>query len=188
MKRNSWYVITGGPSTGKTSLIAELQRLGYTTIPEAARTVIDESLEKGVLVETLRSDEKKFQEVVAKSKADIETSLDPNMITFFDRGMQDSEAYLNYYDFKIEPWVQNLLDKASYRKIFLLEPLQEYKKDYARTEDATFQNQINSLLVSAYNNHGMAPIRVPDIGLANRVELILKEIDKHRLNSLILLR
>ena len=47
MSNSSWYVITGGPSTGKTTLLEELAKRGYKTIPEVARVVIDEGIAAG---------------------------------------------------------------------------------------------------------------------------------------------
>jgi hypothetical protein len=37
-----FYVITGGPGTGKTTVVAELVRRGYICIPEDARALIQE--------------------------------------------------------------------------------------------------------------------------------------------------
>ena len=83
-KNNNWYVITGGPSAGKTTLLAELEKLGYKTIPEAARTLIDEAVAEGIDVNALRVDEKRFQEDVARLKESIETTHDASTPTFFD--------------------------------------------------------------------------------------------------------
>lgn len=40
------YVLTGGPGTGKTTLLKELAKRGYQTVPEAARLVIQEEQRK----------------------------------------------------------------------------------------------------------------------------------------------
>lgn len=174
---NNWIVITGGPSSGKTSLLAELQKLGHRTIAEAARTVIDQALEKGVLVEQLRSDEKGFQEDVARLKQKNETVHDKSQLTFFDRGMQDTVAYLRHYGFDIEDWVAALMDKARYKKVFLLEPLESYQSDYARTEDVHFAKSLHKLLNDVYTEFGMEPVSVPPISLDQRVKFILDKVD-----------
>lgn len=36
----SYYVLTGGPGTGKTTLLNELGQQGYITVPEVARDII----------------------------------------------------------------------------------------------------------------------------------------------------
>ena len=42
MQIPNFYVITGGPGSGKTTVLAELMRLGHRCIPEDARAVIQE--------------------------------------------------------------------------------------------------------------------------------------------------
>jgi predicted ATPase len=174
---NSWYVITGGPSSGKTTLLEGLAELGYQTYPEAARLFIDDSLAKGISVEELRSDEKLFQEKIARMKQGLENSLSPNETVFFDRGMQDTLAYLQYYNFEIEPWVANLMTNARYQQVFLLDQLPTFKEDYARTEDQDFAETLHQLLFDAYNGYGMTPIRVPVMDTENdRVHFVVDKI------------
>lgn len=177
MIQNNWYVITGGPSVGKTKLISELSKLGYRVVPEVARAVIDEGLNSGLTVDEIRSDEKKFQEKVAKRKQEIEVTLDPSESIFFDRGMQDTIAYMNYYNFTLKPSITKLMNASYYKKVFLLEPLSTYKPDYARIEDQTFTRAIHDLLAKAYANADMEPVLLPDIGLNARLEVVLKEIE-----------
>lgn len=176
MPSNNWYVITGGPSTGKTTLLKELGKLGHKTIPEAARTVIDEAMEKGISVEELRSDEKRFQDDVARLKEKIEAAHDKSVLTFFDRGMQDTVAYMRHYGFNIDEWIAALMDKAKYQKVFLLEPLSTYQSDYARTEDQDFAKSLHKLLHDAYTEFGMEPIYVPAVSLNDRVKFILDKV------------
>ena len=177
MTKNNWYVITGGPSVGKTSLLSELAKLGYDIVPEAARTVIDEGLEGGLNLEAIRSDEKSFQEKVAIRKQHIEAARDPRHLTFFDRGMQDTVAYMQYYNFDINPEIEKLMKASTYKKVFLLEPLATYKADYARTEGKAFMKEVHDLLLTAYTNAGMNPILVPAAGLKERLKIILGEIN-----------
>jgi len=176
MTRNNWYVVTGGPSTGKTTLLAELENLGYQVIPEAARAVIDEAIANGITPQELRADEKKFQESVAIMKAKTESSLDPTVITFFDRGMHDTLAYMRYYSFVIDDWVNDLMD-ARYKKVFLLERLPQFESDYARTEDTQFVDAIDQLLQDAYTEHGMPPIPVPAVSVDARIKLVTHHIN-----------
>ena len=173
MPKNNWYVITGGPSTGKTSLLNELEKLGHKVIPEAARTLIDESITKGITPQELRSDEKRFQEDIARLKKDFEAQHDLNALTFFDRGMHDTLAYMRHYGFDIEQWIKELMHKSSYQKVFLLEPLPTYHQDYARTEDSNFIQNIQKLLYDTYIEFGMQPIRVPVASIEERVKFIL---------------
>lgn len=173
---NNWYVLTGGPSTGKTSLIEELSKIGHKTVPEAAREHIDVSYKNGILVEELRKDERKFQEDVALIKERYESELDASENVFFDRGMHDTIAYMAYYGYPVEEWLQKIIDGSSYKKVFLLEPLEVYKKDYARTEDKRFMYEINDLLFEAYDKAGMKPVYVPVGTLEDRLAYVLANL------------
>lgn len=42
-----FFVVTGGPGAGKTSLITELARRGFHTIPESGRVIIRDEIASG---------------------------------------------------------------------------------------------------------------------------------------------
>ena len=48
MIKYNFYVITGGPGAGKTSVLENLASKGYGYIPETARQIIRERLSKGL--------------------------------------------------------------------------------------------------------------------------------------------
>lgn len=175
---DKWYVITGGPSTGKTTLQAEMAKLGYKTVEEAARLEIDDAIALGMTAEELRQDEKHFQDEVVRRRVKDEAKVPTDEIVFLDRGMQDSLAYYHYYDFTIEPWVLDLIKDTSYSKIFLMESLGIYKKDYARTEVLDFNDYITDLLYDAYKEYGMEPVRVPAVSVEARVQILLEQLKK----------
>jgi predicted ATPase len=169
---NNWYVITGGPSSGKTSLLEELQKRGYQTLPEAARAVIDQGLAKGLSVEQIRADEQKFQEEVAKMKIQIESNHPSDILTFIDRGMHDTLAYMLHYGYEVADWIQEALQKATYQAVFILDQLPVFDKDYARTEKDGFADKISKELEQAYTESGLKPIRVPVMPVAQRADFI----------------
>jgi len=179
MLSNKWFVITGGPSTGKTTLIESFKNDGYNTIPEAARIVIDDALERGISPKELRADEKKFQEDVVRKKLDIESSLKTDEITFFDRGMHDTLAYMHYYNYEIADWILEIHKNAHYKKVFLLSPLDKYVQDYARTEGEDFKLRINDLLENVYTEAGMKPIIVPALNVLERKKFILDRLENN---------
>ncbi|NIY98449.1 AAA family ATPase, partial [Salipiger sp. HF18] len=44
---DQFFVVTGGPGVGKTSLITELARRGFHTNPESGRAIIREEMARG---------------------------------------------------------------------------------------------------------------------------------------------
>lgn len=171
---NNWFVITGGPSSGKTTLISELHKLGYKTVPEAARQVIDEAVAAGRPVSELRSDEKRFQEEVLRLKLKVEAGLARKETVIFDRGMQDTTAYLRSIDAEIDHWIEEAVSKSTYKQVFLLEPLSAYETDYARMESGEEALRIYTLLEEAYSEAGMTPIKVGALSVEKRLAIILK--------------
>lgn len=172
----NWYVVTGGPSSGKTTLLKELEKLGCITYHEAARSLIDQEMAKGKLLEEIRSNEAEFQRKVFKIKIQIEKKAPRNKIVFFDRGIPDSIAY--YQICGLDPKeVLKFCKRKIYKKIFFLEQL-SFDQDYARTEDDKTIEKLNKLLKENYKKLGYEVIEIPVMPIRDRLLKILKEIDK----------
>ena len=174
MKESKWYVITGAPSSGKTTIISRLSKLGYQTIPEAARVLIDKEISEGRTLEEIRRDELDFQRKVLKMKIEIENKISKDKIVFFDRGVPDTIAYYKLYGFNLEE-VLKFCKERTYKKIFFLEPL-PFEKDYARIEDEDKAKKLNNLFKMAYIDLGYDVISVPIISVDERVKLILSNL------------
>lgn len=61
MIKTKWYVLTGWLYSGKTKTIEHLSYLGFKTISEVARILIDNVASKGICVNKLRKNEYNFQ-------------------------------------------------------------------------------------------------------------------------------
>ena len=176
MKSNKWYVITGGPSVGKSTLLAELDKLGHQTLPEAARVIIDDALAAGRTLSDVRGNERRFQLDVLEHKIKTEAAHPKDLLTFFDRGMHDTLAYLRLHGFDIDQTVNSAMEKARYNCVFLLKPLEQFHQDYARTESVEEALRLNELLRQAYQEHGMEPIDVPVLPPAERAQFVLQHL------------
>lgn len=170
-----WYVITGGPSSGKTTILKELEKIGYIIYPEAARVLIDEEMAKGKSLKEIRGDEAKFQRKVLKIKIGVERAAPKDKIVFFDRAIPDSIAYYQICGLNPKEVLQ-FCQKKAYRKIFLFEKL-SFNQDYARVEDSKTIEKLNALLRESYKNLGYEVIEIPAVPIEKRVKKILSEID-----------
>ena len=171
----NWYVITGGPSSGKTKVIEYLASLGYATVPEIARILIDNEQNEERTIEEIRVDEAEFQRKILQIKIEIEDKISPEQITFFDRGIPDSIAYYQIAGLNPASVIKEA-KKRKYRGIFFLERL-PYKKDYARIEDKKTVRELNKLLYEAYRNLEYKVVRVPVKPVEERVNFILSKLD-----------
>jgi predicted ATPase len=175
MSNNNWYVITGGPSTGKSTLLEDLEKHGYKTIPEAARVLIDQEIAKGKTIQEIRKDEQFFQGEVLQMKIDIEKTLNPEEVIFLDRGIPDSESYMLLHDFIIPENLKEVMKNCSYKKVFLLEPL-NYESDYARTETEEERKKLQYLLNKAYEKLGFIVVAVPVLSREERASFVLNNL------------
>ena len=172
----NWHVITGGPSSGKTTMIRLLAQRGYRTTIEHARHLIDTQRVTGRTVAEIRANQREFQRAVLLMQLKQEQSLDPDQLCFLDRALPDSLAYYRYLELEPEPELLAALQTASYRKVFALDLL-PLARDYARTESAAAQRQIHALLIEVYEELGYVVERVPVLEVEPRLEFILARVE-----------
>ncbi|MBO2545390.1 MULTISPECIES: AAA family ATPase [Flavobacteriaceae] len=172
----NWQVITGGPSTGKTTVINMLAERGYKTTIEHARHYIDTMRTEGQTVEELRSNRKKFQIGVLDMQIEQEASILPQDLVFLDRAIPDAMAYYQFLKLDYDEKLLTAVKNTSYKKIFILDRL-PFTKDYARTEDEEAQKKIHQLIIDVYTSLGFPIVSVPVLPPTERVEFILKNIE-----------
>jgi predicted ATPase len=172
---NSWYVITGAPSSGKSTVIDSLTLRGHKTLPEAARVLLEQDNKAGIPTEVSRADERAFQERALKAKIDIEASLPPDEPIFMDRAVPDTIAYYRLYGWPEDDLLKAASDGSHYRKVFILDRL-PYRTDGIRLETNESAAKLDSLLESVYRELGVQVERIPVMRHFDRVDLILSKL------------
>jgi len=174
-KENNWYVITGAPHSGKTSVLELLDQKGHKVVYEAARIYIDREVAKGREIEEIRKDEAKFQEKILSFKIDIEKRVPQNEKVFFDRAIPDSYAYNKLIGINNSD-LTKILKKCYYKKVFLFEPL-PYKQDYARIETEEEQIKLHHLLKETYQKFNFPTVVVPPMNSKeDRLKFIINNL------------
>ena len=177
IEKTNWYIVTGGPSTGKSKTIDHLAYLGYLIRPEVARILIDDELSKGKTIEQIRGDEKSFEHKILKIKIETEESAPKKDLIFWERGLPDSIVYIKRCSGDHNLAVQTS-KKRQYKGIFILDLLPKYEKDYARTETSKQAKEIHEALYNCYTELGYKVIRVPVAPISERAKFIIKHIHK----------
>lgn len=175
MKENNWYVLTGAPSSGKTTILKELEKKGYKVVYEIARTFIENELKKGKSLKEIRKNELAFQQKILQLKIDLEKKLPKNKIIFLERGIPDSISYFKICNNFNDRLLKKAVENCSYKKVFLFELL-EYKKDHARVESKKKAQELETLLELDYKNLGMDVIGLPNMSVTKRVRFILNNL------------
>jgi predicted ATPase len=171
--KTKWHVITGAPSSGKTTLINSLGGRGFYTFPEIARVYIDQEILKGRTIHEIRKDENSFQNKLFDLKFEFESKLDPRSKVFLDVGLPESMAYFKLHNLDMTR-IKSLLHQ-NYASVFLLDPL-PLDKDYARIETRSDVLKIYKTIEQVYKELGYRVIKVPADTVDNRIKLILENL------------
>lgn len=170
-----WYVVTGGPSSGKTTTVNILSKRGYKTTIEHARHYLDTQRAQGRTVKEVRKRQKEFQLGVLDMQIRQEAEISPDEIVFLDRAIPDALAYYRFLGLRPDKRLLEALKKVSYKKVFILDCL-ALVSDYARTEDETAQKEIHRLLTEVYESLPAPVIHVPVLPPEERVDFILQNL------------
>ena len=167
-------VITGGPSTGKTTIINLLEVMGQKVVHEMATKIIKE----GKVLPWV--DRVKFQaEVLRRQLAAEAAILDFDNPIFLDRGAFDGEAYYIADKLPVPP-AFSTIDPSQYDLAFLIEELNFFDQNDVRREDLEFTKKISATLEGCYTSRNIKVIRVPAMLPHARVEFILKHVKDYQ--------
>lgn len=103
METLNFFVITGGPGVGKTTLINALGELGYLIVPEAARKIIKEQIQNDGEGLPWKNKIHYAQLMLVASLEAYQLTIDERSsnITFFDRGVLDTICYMKMENISI---------------------------------------------------------------------------------------
>ena len=173
--QTNWYVITGAPCSGKTTVVNILNAKGYKTTIEHARHYLDTQRSFGKSIEETRSHQMEFQSGILDMQIEQEEALSPDDVVFLDRAIPDALAYYRFLNLVEDEKLLTAMRTISYKKIFILDYL-PLVQDYARREDAEAQKKIHALISEVYESFPFQVIHVPVFKPEERVELILKNL------------
>ena len=171
-------VITGGPGSGKTVLINHLQKLGFNCMHEISRSITIEAQRKGIeqlfLEDPLLFSEKLLEGRLQQFQESL-NSDDTHL--FFDRGLPDVTAYLEYKQANYPIHFDQTCALHRYDSVFLLPPWEEiYEQDNERYESFEQAKQIYWYLVGGYQKYSYEIDEVPSVSIESRTDYILTKL------------
>lgn len=166
-------VVIGGPCTGKTSTIKELEKLGYKVLEESARQIIYEEQQKSDgMLPWINLQE--FQKKVLKRQIDLESRLKSDVV-FLDRGVLDGIAYCRLEGVQPISELFDLMQTHRYDLIFLLESLPFYIQDSQRKETSEQAKKVHEAIAQVYKEAGYDLISVPFLSPQERAKYIVEK-------------
>lgn len=172
-------VITGGPGTGKTSIINELLKRNITCLEEISRQVTLEAKERGIdqlfLTEPLLFSDLLLE---GRKKQYLEANTYETPYIFLDRGIPDVVAYMDFFNTDYPERFSNACKEHTYDHVFILAPWQEiYISDNERYENFDQAVEIHHSLVDTYSKYGYDLHDVPFESVEKRTDFILNIVE-----------
>jgi predicted ATPase len=184
MTQPPFYVITGGPGSGKTTVLAELGRRGHPCIPEDARAVIQEQVASGgqalpwqdaprfaeLLMERSIAT---YREQAALWHAQPANNAQPPV--FFDRGIGDAFTCADLIGHTLPATLAKQAKRYRYRDPVFLAPWwsEIYTTDSERRQGREEAERTEHAVTKTYIELGYRIVRLPLTTPAERADFIL---------------
>ncbi|WP_167415304.1 AAA family ATPase [Vibrio alginolyticus] len=174
---NNRIIFTGGPGSGKTSVIELLCHMGYQSAPEVGRKVIQAQVRsQGSALPWL--DKTAFRDEMVLEEINNHENLGDAEITFYDRSIIDSYGYSKLECIPISELLLAKCRELDYcRKVFIFPPWKDiYENDAERKQDFNEAVATYHEMVNAYTKFEYDLIEVPKASVKQRVQFIVGKL------------
>ena len=174
-------MLIGGPGTGKSSVLKQLKHSGLFCMEEISREITIKAQKEGIdqlfLTEPIL-----FSKLLLQGRKDQHqrASDTTHNLVFFDRGLPDIHAYLDYTKEKYPSYFKESSKKYNYDYVFHFRPWKEiFITDSERYESFEEATVIDTYLEKTYKDLNYSLIEVPFDTVENRSNFILNRLKKN---------
>jgi predicted ATPase len=174
-----FHVITGGPGSGKTSLLEALRSRGYNCSVEAGRGIIQAQVsiagralpweDRSLFAELMLSWEMRSYRIAQEATGPV----------FFDRGVPDVLGYLRLIGIPAPQHIQNAAREFRYNStVFIAPPWREiFSQDHERKQDFNEAIRTYEALVATYTELDYRLVEIPCAPVEARVNFIVEHLE-----------
>jgi predicted ATPase len=172
-----FFVLTGGPGSGKSTLIDALQQTGFSRTMEAGRGVIRDQVAIGGRAVPW-SDHALFAELMLSwEMQSYRWATQQGGPVFFDRGVPDVMGYLRLMGLPVLNYVEKAIEIFRYNhRVFIAPPWEDiFQQDRERKQSFGEARRTYEALAATYIACGYELIELPRAPIAERVRFVVQE-------------
>lgn len=176
-------VLTGGPHSGKSTLLSELEKIGHRVIPEAAIQVITHLEQVMGFNQSIEWREKNFEEfqhrILDLQELQESKIKDEPGVVFIDRGRYDSIAFCRLFNKNPSRASLEKITAANYDGVVLLDLILPFssRKETGRIEDEVLAKKVSLLLRAVYEEQGFKTLHLPQEPLQDRMTKLVNFVE-----------
>lgn len=172
-------IITGGPGTGKTSVIEKLSSLGYHCVMESGRGIIQKEVKRNGENLPWKNPRGFAQAMFEMAKRDYIEAIHHAPYTFFDRGLPDVMGYLRVCQLNVPRAIRHAAAHYRYhQRVFIMPPWPEiYRQDQERKQSISEAIATYHRMVDVYQELGYTLVELPRDTIQKRVDFLLQHLD-----------
>jgi predicted ATPase len=167
-----FFVITGGPGSGKTSLIAALD--GIHRMPEAGRAIIREEQAAGGSALPWKDPLAFAEKMLVRDSAAWDAARQLEGPVIFDRGIPDVMGYLQWSGIPVPAHLAQAAAERRYnRRVFLSPPWPEiFNQDTERKQSLAQAEATCHVMREVYAGLGYELVELPLVPIAERAAFV----------------
>jgi predicted ATPase len=174
-----YFVITGGPGSGKTTLVDALSVQGIRTMPEAGRAIIRHQVAIGGQALPWGDRRAFAEQMLAWEMRSWHEAADEEGAILFDRGIPDILGYLTLGGIAIPKHIARAAKLFGYNpRVFVAPPWRAiYAQDAERKQSWIEAEATCDAVARAYSDFGYELVRLPLVPVGERVRFVLDRLN-----------
>jgi predicted ATPase len=178
MHSDRLIVMTGGPGSGKTTLIDALEAAGFARTQEAGRGIIRDQAAIGGSALPWRDPAAFAEQMLAWDIRSYRMAQARGGTVFCDRGIPDTIGYLRLTKLPVPAHMQEAAGMFRYdRRVFIAPPWREiFTQDAERRQDFAEAERTYQAMAETYTGLGYELVVLPRLPVAERMRFVIGEL------------
>ena len=174
VRSQNFFVFTGGPGAGKTSVIEALAAEGWTCMPEAGRQIIRDQMRVSGTALPWHGRARYAELMLAADLRRYDAAMAGSGPVFFDRGIPDVIGYLRLEGLPVPDHMTGAATRLRYNdRAFIFPPWPEiYRQDAERRQTVELAERTNAAMADVYGELGYELIEVPTASVDERAAFV----------------